>query len=79
MDINAVEQGATDALLIANNGGSRTRTLFDEIRKVATGTPVQLASLQLTQLHVDGHLLVSSIELHRNRVARTKADQGIGQ
>ena len=43
MDSNAVEQRATDAFLVACNGGSRAGTFFDGVAELATRAPVQIA------------------------------------
>ncbi len=42
MNIDAVEQWATDALLIAGNGGGGTGTFSNRITVVATGAPVRV-------------------------------------
>ena len=42
-----------------------------------SAAPLHLTGLQLAQLHVDGHLLASPVDLHGNRLARIFADQGI--
>ena len=42
MNIDAVEQWATDALLRAGDGGGRAGTFSNRITVVATGVPVQI-------------------------------------
>ena len=41
------------------------------------GSPLHLTGLQLAQLHVDGHLLASPVDLHGDCLARIFAEQGI--
>ena len=43
VDINAVEQGAADAFLVAHNGSCRTRAFPYRVPKLPTRAPVRIA------------------------------------
>jgi hypothetical protein len=52
VDVDAVEQRAADALLVAGDGGGRTATLFDGVAVEATRAPMQLAVVTNSSISV---------------------------
>ena len=43
VDVDAVEEGAADAFLVAGDGGGGAAALFDGVAVEAAGTPVRVA------------------------------------
>lgn len=47
MDVDAVEQGAIDAFLVAGDGGGRAATFLHRVAIEAAGVPVQVAVVMM--------------------------------
>ena len=51
VDVDAVEQGAADAFLVAGDGGGGTTALFDGVAVETAGTSVRVATTLLSNSH----------------------------